>query len=201
MIDRTSPKPKGKAAVPMWKLLQTVFDGVQCERRFPWLALPRGDEAMEIEAETRQALIEHCRSTQATQMNKKKRECSPELLALKLTNPPRPKLEFDFFVPDLNLAFEYDERQHFTLERAASLEAYRDKVRLYFDAEVWIEKCRRTKCADTHPIWRDWQRAYRDAVRDISAAKNGVRLIRYAYDNLPTVDELCRLSVANRAPA
>lgn len=196
MTDATSPKPKGQAAIPFWNMLQSVFDDVQCERQFSWLALPRGDEAMEVEEEIRDALIDHCRSTQATQSHPRKKECSSELLAAKLAAPARPQLEFDFFIPHLNLAFEFDERQHFTLERAISLEVYKGRVRAFFDVDDWVRKCRTIKAADPDPIWRDWQRAYRDAVRDIRADKYEMKLVRYSYDNLPTVDELSRLAGA-----
>lgn len=190
MPNRTSEKPKGQAAVPFWKLLQSIFPDVQCERRFPWLTLPSANEASSIEAEVRATLIVHCRTTQTTQQHPKKRQCSPELLAQQLNAPPRPKLEFDFFVPSLNLAFEFDERQHFTEERAVSLECYRGLVQTAFDATKWIQKCSETRAVDADPIWRDWQRAWRDAVRDIRAAEYGVRLGRYAYDDPPTAEAI-----------
>lgn len=190
VTDKTSPKPKGRAAIPFWEVLRSLHPNVQCERRFSWLCLPLGDEASEIEAEIREALIAHCATTQAAQAHPQKRKCSPELLSAKLTSPLRPKLEFDFFIPSLNLAFEFDERQHFTVERAVSLEAYKGRVATGFDVLEWIKKCRAIKAVDPDPIWRDWQRAYRDAMRDIRAATNGVRLIRYAYNQLPSIVDL-----------
>lgn len=192
MKDKTSMKPKGQAAVPFWKMLQMVFPDVQCERRFPWLTLPRGEEASDIELKIRNALVEHCRSTNPTQTNHKKKDCTPEQLAKQLAEPPRPRLEFDFFVLSLNLAFEFDERQHFTLERAVSLNAYEEEVKTYYDINGWIKKCDEIQAVDVDPVWRDWQRAYRDAVRDIRADVNGIRLVRYAYDDIPSADDLRR---------
>ena len=194
MSDKTSVKPKGQAAMPMWEMLQAIFPQVQCERRFPWLALPGPDDASDVEAEVRAALISHCRTTQPTQSHLKKRECTPELLTSKLTSPGRPMLEFDFFVPGISLAIEFDERQHFTAERAVSLECYGGRLHTGFDTSLWIEKCRTIRAVDPDPIWRDWQRAYRDAVRDIRADANGVKLVRYAYDAPPTIEMLRTLA-------
>ena len=193
MADKTSVKPKGQAAVPFWQMLQSVFPGVQCEHRLSWLTLTRGNEASENEAQIRAALIDHCRSTHLKHPHAGKRECSPELLASQLTAPQRPKLEFDFFIPDLNLAFEFDERQHFTTERAVSLECYKGRVQTSFNVGEWISKCRAIKAVDADPIWRDWQRAYRDAVRNIRAAQHDVMLVRYAYNARPTAEALSKL--------
>jgi hypothetical protein len=193
MPRESSPKPRGRAAIHFWESLKSVFPDVQCERRFDWLTLPIGDTASEIEASVQAALIEHCRETVLTQANPKKKQCTPELLAEKLAHSSRPKLEFDFYVPSLVLAFEFDEKQHFTAERAASLRCYQGSVRTHFNTEEWIGKCNAIRAVDTDPIWRDWYRAYRDAVRDIRAAKNSVTLIRYAYDNLPSHEGLVKL--------
>jgi hypothetical protein len=192
MACESSPKPKGRAAILFWESLKSVFPDVQCERRFDWLALPIGDRASEIEANVRTALVDHCRETMLAQANPKKL-CTPELLAEKLAQPSRPKLELDFYVPSLSLAFEFDEKQHFTAERAASLRCYQGNVHTHFNTEEWIDKCNAIRAVDTDPIWRDWYRAYRDAVRDIRAAKNSVTLIRYAYDNFPSHEGLVKL--------
>lgn len=186
----TSVKPKGKAAIPTWQMLQTVFPDVQCERRFIWLVLPRGDEASVVEARVRDALIDHCAVTQMQQPHPKKRNCTPHLLREKLTAPPRPQLEFDFFIPSHNLAIEFDERQHFTEERAVSLRCYGNEVDVHFDLQGWIGRCHAINATDPDPIWRDWQRSYRDAVRDIRAAQHGVRLLRIAFDQELTRDDL-----------
>ena len=170
-----------------------MFGGVQCERRFSWLRLPQGDEASDIEVEIRVALIEHCRATQHVQPNPKKRQCSPEVLAAKLISPAQPRLEFDFYVPKLNTAFEFDERQHFTAERAVSLTCYDGRFQTGFDVSEWIKKCAEVRSVDADPIWRDWQRAYRDSVRDIRAAENNIRLVRYSYKCLPTPEDLLAL--------
>lgn len=189
MIDKVSAKPKGKSAIPFWELLKDAFPDVQCERKFPWLVIPRGEAAMASEADIRSVLIAHCQTTKA-QQKPKKQACTPDMLADVLTMPKMPQLEFDFFVPGRNIAFEFDERQHFTAERAASLRRYGDRVRTHFDTGEWIRKCDAISANDPDPIHRDWQRAYRDAIRDIRAAEHGVRLFRIAYDAVPNAENL-----------
>ena len=91
------------------------------------------------------------------------------------------------------MAFEFDERQHFTIERAVALGCYGGAIEAGFDIEEWMKKCYHIKATDPDPIWRDWQRAYRDAVRDIKASEYGVRLVRYSYDLQPSTQQLMDL--------
>lgn len=191
--DRTSERPRGRAALPFWSILQEVFSDVQCERRFPWLAMPKGNAATGLIGEARAALIAHCGATQLRQASVKKRACGPDLLTEKLLSPHQPKLEFDFFVPSLNLAFEFDERQHFTPERLVTLELCEGRLDLDFPISEWKQRCARIAAVDPEPIWRDWQRAYRDVARDILAAKQGILLIRVAYDAPASRDDLVAL--------
>ena len=100
-------------------------------------------------------------------------------------------LRLDFYVPDRVLFVEVDETQHFTTDRALTLDR--------FDAGVdgaWIDRYRRlieewSKTADRYRAakpavdfprasGRRAQRAYFDAVRDLGAAELGVRLVRIA---------------------
>jgi very-short-patch-repair endonuclease len=91
---------------------------------------------------------------------------------------PGYKLACDFFIPSENLIIEYDERQHFTEQRAKSLAHYPPDLNLSFDKDKWCEACKNTKATDNDPIYRDEQRAFYDSVRDILAARNGMTLIR-----------------------
>lgn len=178
-----SEKPRGRAAIPFWHEILNVFPDVQCERRFPWLKLPDREEASELEGEVRQSLIEHARVTQNEHRSKAKRKVTAELLKEKLSRPARPGLEFDFYVDSLQLAFEFDERQHFSSERAVSLETCYGRLSTGYDIDQWIKKCHQIQAVDPDPPHRDWQRAYRDAVRDIRASENGIRLVRVAFDD------------------
>jgi hypothetical protein len=87
-------------------------------------------------------------------------------------------LRRDFYVPGEKLVIEYDERQHFTLPRARALELYPPDLRLGFDRQEWIAACQSIRATDVIPPYRDEQRAFYDSLRDILAARNGVRLIR-----------------------
>lgn len=190
----TSSRPKGKKSEPLWEMLKAEFPDVQCEAKFDWLTLPRGDEASSIEAAIREALILDCHMRQGQHANAKKNKCTHEQLAHQLKSPPRPQLEFDFYIPSLRLAIEFDERQHFSVERAVSLACYGKKVKTSFSVREWIDRCNKIQAVDADPIWRDWQRAYRDAIRDVRAAEHGVKLIRYRFDAMPTIEEIRQLA-------
>ncbi len=80
---------------------------------------------------------------------------------------PRYRLRCDFYVPSRGLVIEYDERQHFTMQRAAALQLYPSKLQLGFDIEEWIVSCNRIKAIDNSPVYRDEQRAFYDSMRDL----------------------------------
>lgn len=111
---------------------------------------------------------------------------------------PDYQLECDFFIPSKNLIIEYDERQHFTEQRAESLAHYPPDLNLGFDKDKWCEACENIKAIDNDPIYRDEQRAFYDSVRDILAARNGMTLIRikhgdYKWDSESGAEELNKL--------
>ena len=87
-------------------------------------------------------------------------------------------INYDFVIDGKKLIIEYDEKQHFTNQRKISLDAYPQDVTLYFDKQRWINECIRIHAKDNYPAYRDEQRAFRDAIRDISAIRNGYTLIR-----------------------
>jgi hypothetical protein len=115
-------------------------------------------------------------------------------------------LSCDFFVPAERLVIEYDERQHFTVQRARSLELYPPDLALGFDRQEWLTACRTIRATDPTPPYRDEQRAFYDSLRDILAAGNGVRLIRLRYGTFdwtgPGAEEhLGNLLAGGQAPA
>ncbi len=118
---------------------------------------------------------------------------------------PGYKLACDFFIPTKNVIIEYDERQHFTEQRAKSLAYYPSNLNLRFDKDKWREACENIKATDNDPLYRDEQRAFYDSVRDISAARNGVPLIRIKHGDYDwesksgtkVIDELINLRKLN----
>ncbi len=84
-------------------------------------------------------------------------------------------LAFDFFLPRIGVAIEYDERQHFTPLRAAALRAYPSNIKLGFDKERWIRLSEEIRAGDNSPIYRDEQRAFYDSIRDILAPRMGLK--------------------------
>jgi very-short-patch-repair endonuclease len=85
------------------------------------------------------------------------------------------KLPCDFYLPEVNLIIEFDERQHFTLPRAASLREYSADIYIGFDKKRWIDLCTEINAGDNSPIYRDEQRAFYDSLRDIIAPQIGLK--------------------------
>ena len=128
-----------------------------------------------------------------------KQACTADELARSLANPPRPSLEVDFYLPSLNIAIEFDERQHFTRERAVTLHRYEGRLATKFDLHDWIARCERIRAQDPDPACRDWQRAWRDTMRDLLAAEHGFPLLRIAYDAQLEEKALLTLLVAAKS--
>jgi len=143
------------------ELLRCRYGTIEIEAQFPWLMVPRPDQMDETISTIFHAL-------QAM------RNFSGFIT-------PSTSLKCDFFLPGEQLIVEYDERQHFTLQRAKALELYPPNLPLSFDREEWINTCRTIRATDTTPPYRDEQRAFYDSLRDILAARNGVRLVRLRY--------------------
>ena len=93
------------------------------------------------------------------------------------------KLSFDFFVPAKNIVIEFDERQHFTLPRAASLRTYAGTTKLGFDKGKWIQLCEDINAGDNSPEYRDEQRAFYDAIRDVMAPRVGLKPVIRIYES------------------
>ena len=92
-------------------------------------------------------------------------------------------LAFDYYLPQADLVIEYDERQHFTPLRAASLRAYPKDILLGFDKKRWIQLADEIRAGDNSPVYRDEQRAFYDSIRDIMAAKIGLRPVVRIFDD------------------
>jgi len=93
------------------------------------------------------------------------------------------KLAFDFYLPQQKTAIEFDERQHFTLPRAAAIRACKSKNKLGFDWERWMRLCEEINAGDNSPAYRDEQRAFYDAVRDVMAPKIGLNNVIRIYED------------------
>jgi hypothetical protein len=188
--------PHGKKSGPFFTLLQQIDPGVQCERTFDWLYMPVSATRLPLETEIIEALQEHCWDTRGN--NPKKEECDPTNFTDDEWVKARAKrLEIDFFLPNHQLAIEFDERQHFSLERRFSLSCY-GTLKVPFDLQRWTDYCAAHHAVDTDPPCRDWMRAYRDSVRDIRSAENGLTLQRVYFRDFDAVtsiqhDALARL--------
>jgi hypothetical protein len=143
------------------KLLRQRFGSVETEAEFPWLTVPAPDEMDDAISGIFNTLKAMRGFTE-------------------FITPGKP-LRCDFFVPGERLIVEYDERQHFTEQRAKALEQFPPGLQLAFSREEWIAACLTIKATDPTPPHRDEQRAFYDSLRDILASRNGVRLIRIRF--------------------
>jgi hypothetical protein len=75
---------------------------------------------------------------------------------------------FDYYLPKFKYVVELDERQHFSQARFVSLASYPKNARLGFDRDRWMHLCLSIKARDSHPLWRDEQRAWLDTLRDLA---------------------------------
>lgn len=80
----------------------------------------------------------------------------------------------DFWVPDPGFVVEFDESQHFTRPRKLALKVYGDALPLGFSAKRWINLCEQRDARDNDPPFRDEQRAWYDALRDLVPTTRGL---------------------------
>jgi hypothetical protein len=156
---RQEPQKEALAA-----LMSRRFGAVEREAKFPWLAVPPPDRMGDTISAIYHALQGMRGYSTFASFGK--------------------SLCCDFFMPAERLIIEYDERQHFTVQRAKSLELYPPDLGLGFDRQEWLTACRTIRATDPTPPHRDEQRAFYDSLRDILAVRNGVRLIRLRYGTL-----------------
>jgi very-short-patch-repair endonuclease len=162
-IPDTATKKKNSSSGKMQKdflikLLKQRFGCVMTEAKFDWLKVP--------DRVSKDSVLDGIYKNLAAIRNYEN------------FSTPHYPLACDFFIPSKNLIIEYDERQHFTEQRAKSLAHYPLDLNLDFDKAKWREACENTKAIDNDPEYRDEQRAFYDSVRDILAARNGMTLIR-----------------------
>jgi len=171
-------KPRGKAVLPLYDALQSIDQDVKPEYRFDWLFLPKSNERSRLENSILQSLQKHCSETSSSYKTAKKNASASNIYSddLKIRGISR-KLEFDFYLPKYNIVIEFDELQHFTKERKIALE-HLNPDDYSFDVSGWIEHCSAIQINDADPPERDWQRAYRDTIRDIRSLQNSVPLLR-----------------------
>jgi hypothetical protein len=164
---RTNRNPVKNARRSAFKdILENHFGKVEMEKKFPEVRIPDLSNRSSIDAELRMILdkIESFREMKIKKWN---------------TNG---KLSFDFFIPSKNIVIEFDERQHFTLPRATSLRTYPKRAMLGFDKEKWIQLCGDINAGDNSPEYRDEQRAFYDAIRDIMAPRIGLKPVIRIYE-------------------
>ena len=143
------------------ELLRQRYRHVSLEAKFPWLFVPARDADRVVLARIWENLHEY--------------------RGYNTFSNSGIQLACDFYLPDRRLIIEYDERQHFTKPRAISLALYPSDLAIGFDRDEWIRSCERIDAHDPDPVYRDEQRAYYDAVRDILATENGLRLVRLRH--------------------
>lgn len=170
-------KVKGKAALPLYETLKVIDPEVIPEHQFAWLYLPRSEERTLVENKILKALQDHCIWTRGDYRNAKSKAKPANIYAddNKITGLTR-KLEYDFYLPSFNVVIEFDELQHFTEERKITFDNYPSEG-FSFDVLRWTALCD-MKRNDGDPPERDWQRAFRDSVRDLRARDQGIPLIR-----------------------
>ena len=81
----------------------------------------------------------------------------------------------DFWVPEPGFTLEFDERQHFTMPRKLTLHTYPEDLDLGFSRKQWISHCEQHDAKDNDPPFRDEQRAWYDALRDLVPVTKGLQ--------------------------
>lgn len=149
------------------EILEKHFGKVELEKKFPDIRIPDLLNRTSMDMELRFILdkIESFREMKIKKWRK------------------NGKLSFDFFIPAKNIVIEFDERQHFTLPRAVSLKAYPDRTKLGFDKGKWIKLCEDINAGDNSPEYRDEQRAFYDAIRDIMAPRMGLKPVIRIFES------------------
>lgn len=143
------------------RLLQKLLGIMETEKKFDWMQAPDRKHIPERYAGIVRALTEFCESDEFCKSAYK---------------PP-----CDFYFPEERIIIEYDERQHFSIQRKITLENYPNDSQLGFSKQDWISQCEQIRAKDGNPPFRDERRAFTDAVRDIEAFRNGCRLIRIRH--------------------
>jgi very-short-patch-repair endonuclease len=147
------------------QLLAARFGSINLEERFPVLCVPDLVNRSSMPIDLRRILVA-IESVRQMPIKGRSNYC----------------LGCDFYIPDHRLIIEFDERQHFTLARAASLKAYPADAPVAFDRERWIALSEEIQAGDNSPIYRDEQRAFYDAIRDIVAPQIGFKPVVRVFE-------------------
>jgi len=146
-------------------ILASYFGKVEIEKKFPGIQVPDLSNRNVMDKDLRSIL-----------------NCIESVRGMKVKGQACRLLSFDFYIPTINIVIEFDERQHFTLPRAASLQAYPVSKQIGFDGKRWIQLCQNINAGDNSPEYRDEQRAFYDAIRDIMAPRFGLKPIVRIYE-------------------
>jgi len=142
------------------RVLDYRFDEIKVNHPFGWLVVPEIRTESDLVRQLRERLASH--------------------RGFDNFSTPGRALRCDFYIPRANLIIEYDERQHFTEPRALTLELY-PSLSLGFDLPKWLNACREIRAHDNDPPYRDEQRAFYDALRDILSQANNTQLVRIKH--------------------
>lgn len=138
------------------ELLKAVYGGCQANAHFPW---PSTSEA--YAGTSVGELLEKIRAALGDLRGHRDFIKSPQV-------PP-----CDFHITDPPFILEFDESQHFSRPRLATLALYPDDLPLGFSARRWQELCREINAIDSSPIDRDERRAWYDTLRDLVPLLHG----------------------------
>lgn len=90
----------------------------------------------------------------------------------------------DFYIPELNIVIEIDERQHFSIPRSLTFKHYPINLQTGFSIDQWTKLCLKNNAKDNHPEYRDEQRAWYDTLRDFLPLISGYKpTIRFTYND------------------
>lgn len=166
--------------------LKQLDQSTICEVKFPWSIMPQTHERSEREAAIADALVENCRELRRNHELKirgdpsikpeRKAEADADWMLGDERCARSPAIAFDFFLPRLGVLLEFDEKQHFTLERRLTFDFYKFGEFVFTDR--WKSLCETFKQNDRHPPDRDWERAFKDAVRDLRSREHMIPLVR-----------------------
>ena len=146
------------------ELLGALFGECRMHEQFPWPARPEFyadtdvGETLQRICDALGALRGHCDFIKSSQM------------------PP-----CDYFVAEPPFIVEFDENQHFSRPRLATLANYPQTIAVGFSIQRWQNLCRGIDAVDDTPIDRDERRAWYDSLRDLLPLVHGFWPTRRLY--------------------
>jgi len=181
--SRWSSHPRGQQIIPLCDSLISLGLSPLYEVGFEWLSLPSQREGTQNEIRIKDSLIAHAIATvgainddETPDIQRRGRRRKADQDPSQVLEGLMPRLHLDIWIQSLQLAIEFDENQHFSEERGVSLGCY-PNLTFPFDLVRWKRLCSQNTY-DPDPPGRDWQRAYRDSIRDLQCQVNGIPLLR-----------------------